>query len=378
MTLVCALVLQGCTASDITIESFSNPSLTWKQQNDPVMGGRSTGTFSVQDGVGVFDGQVVDVPSLKAPGFIQVNGDGSFPDISSCSSLVLTVQAAQAYAGYRVSFGKTKAPGGKFFAYGYKSHFDAPVGEFADVTISLKNFSDYWDDATGDIIKTCQDNEIYCPDTKTLKDMQILQIWAEGKAGDVHLQISQIRASGCTEIRDSVTTLPSTFNSTCSAPVQSSLRYNLSHTDAAQDWTLPLAPGEDLSSAVCCDAFYKPYAEPQHMFARKDVDLFSYFKPNVTVTFYDSVCGLPLFVVPRGRSLEDFFADTTEHGWPSFRPEELVPGNSHIVDSTGEVVSACGTHLGSFLPDARGARWCLDLSCISGNPAISGSVRSDN
>ena len=107
------------------------------------------------------------------------------------------------------------------------------------------------------------------------------------------------------------------------------------------------------------------------MFARKDVDLFSYLKPNMTVTFYDSVCGLPLFVVPRGRSLEDFFVDTTEHGWPSFRPDELVPGNSHIVGSTGEVVSACGTHLGSFLPDARGARWCLDLSCISGNPAIS-------
>lgn len=254
MTLVCALVLQGCTASDITIESFSNPSLTWKQQNDPVMGGRSTGTFRVQDGVGVFDGQVVNVPRLKAPGFIQVIGDGSFPDISSCSSLVLTVQAAQAYAGYRVSFGKTHAPGGKFFANGYKSHFDAPVGKFADVTILLKNFSDYWDDATGDIIRTCQDNEIYCPDTKTLKDMQTLKIWAEGKAGDVHLQISQIRASGCTEIRDSVTTLQSTFNSTCSAPVQSNLRYNLSHTDAAQDWAFPLPPGEDLSSAVCCDA----------------------------------------------------------------------------------------------------------------------------
>ena len=32
------------------------------------------------------------------------------------------------------------------------------------------------------------------------------------------------------------------------------------------------------------------------------------------------------------------------------------------------VFSACGTHLGSFLPDAKGDRWCLDTSCLAGNP----------
>ena len=42
------------------------------------------------------------------------------------------------------------------------------------------------------------------------------------------------------------------------------------------------------------------------------------------MTFYDSVTGLALFVAPRGRSWEDFVAESTAHQWPSFRDEEVV------------------------------------------------------
>ena len=35
-----------------------------------VMGGRSTGSFTVSDGAGVLQGEVKDVPSLGAPGFL--------------------------------------------------------------------------------------------------------------------------------------------------------------------------------------------------------------------------------------------------------------------------------------------------------------------
>lgn len=38
-----------------------------------VMGGKSTGTFNVENGLGIFDGEVVDVPFLKAPGFIKAS-----------------------------------------------------------------------------------------------------------------------------------------------------------------------------------------------------------------------------------------------------------------------------------------------------------------
>ena len=55
-----------------------------------------------QVGLGIFDGQVVDVPSLSAPGFIKADADkGYFPDISSCSSIVIEANTSDPYDGYR-------------------------------------------------------------------------------------------------------------------------------------------------------------------------------------------------------------------------------------------------------------------------------------
>ena len=68
----------------------------------------------------------------------------------------------------------------------------------------------------------------------------------------------------------------------------------------------------------------------------------------------------------------EFQEDTDEHGWPSFRAAELVRENlaGGGVDDDSEVVySRCGTHLGSYEPDDQGGRWCIDLSCVAGNPA---------
>jgi len=360
-------ILHTCF-SDISMELFSNPTHTWRQVNDPVMGGRSTGTFTIKSGTGIFDGHVVDVPSLKAPGFIKVESTDRtpFPDVRSCNALALTARANNTYKGYRVSFGTKQPPVHKYFAYGFKAHFDAPMGtDFMKIEIPFIKFSDYWDDATGEQIKTCQDNKIYCPDDETLKDMKTISIWAEGVAGYVHLEVKSIAATGCNG--GDLGLIQPNYNNTCSQPIQHRLRYNLSNTDAIKDFPFPLHPGETLADAVCCDAYFKPYAEPSGLYARDDVDLFSKMNPNGT-TFYDSACGIPLFVAPRGRSFLDFMVETEEHGWPSFRTKELVPGNSHVMKDTGEVVSKCGTHLGSFLPDDKGDRWCIDLACISGNP----------
>ena len=49
-------------------------------------------------------------------------------------------------------------------------------------------------------------------------------------------------------------------------------------------------------------------------------------KSKVT-TFYDSDTGKPLFRAPVGRSFDDFVAESTIHGWPSFRDEEVVWDN---------------------------------------------------
>merc|ERR1711879_1041377 len=82
-------------------------SFNFKELNDPVMGGKSSGTWALGDGFGILDGEVVDVPSLSAPGFIKAAADGKFPDISAFidGSLVLSVRTTTPeFAGYRVTF----------------------------------------------------------------------------------------------------------------------------------------------------------------------------------------------------------------------------------------------------------------------------------
>ena len=61
--------------ANVPLVSFDGaiPLSKFVQLNDPVMGGRSSGTWSV-DAVGKFgkfNGTVLDVPSLSAPGFIK-------------------------------------------------------------------------------------------------------------------------------------------------------------------------------------------------------------------------------------------------------------------------------------------------------------------
>jgi hypothetical protein len=201
-------LVSAAAAKDIPLATFDGAketSLTWTQKNDPVMGGQSTGTFTVQDNVGVFDGVCKIVPSLGAPGFIKAQtSKTTLPDVSSCSGLALTVKSDTDYDGFRFSFGTKRSDCGKFFATGHKANFKAPKGEYGTVQIPFTDFTDCWDDGTGDAIKTCADDSKYCPDQGTLSNMQTMSVWAEGKEGDVHLEIQSVVATGCADSLESV------------------------------------------------------------------------------------------------------------------------------------------------------------------------------
>jgi len=53
--------------------------------------------------------------------------------------------------------------------------------------------------------------------------------------------------------------------------------------------------------------------------------------------------------------MEEFLAESKNHGWPSFRDEEVVWENMRCLQN-GEAVSTEGTHLGHNLPDRKGNR----------------------
>lgn len=106
---VSALLLANVAADDVlvTFDGAQGTTYNFHELNDPVMGGESTGTWTVSDqGYGIFDGEVVDVPSLSAPGFIKAAADGKFKDVSADidDELVLKVRTTTPeYAGFRVA-----------------------------------------------------------------------------------------------------------------------------------------------------------------------------------------------------------------------------------------------------------------------------------
>merc|ERR1719446_1672136 len=143
----------------VTFDNQTGTSFGFTELNDPVMGGQSTGTWNVDSAghFGVIDGQVVNVPSLKAPGFIKAAADGSFPDASAAldGDLVLMVRSSTpSYTGFRVSFAAgTLSPsyacaggGGIPLSRGcFKAKFSVPAGNsFTEIRIPFNSFSDKW------------------------------------------------------------------------------------------------------------------------------------------------------------------------------------------------------------------------------------------
>jgi len=174
--------------------------------NDPVMGGKSTGTWTLNsdEGYGIFEGEVVDVPSLSAPGFIKTAADGTFKDVSADfdGDLVLSVRSkTPEYKGFRVTLvsGASSAAyacsgGGSLpFSGGcYKAKFSVPEtddDEFQMIRIPLSEFSDHWSPATGEHTKECADDKSVCLTSKGLKKIERVEIWAEGALGKVNLEI---------------------------------------------------------------------------------------------------------------------------------------------------------------------------------------------
>merc|ERR1712070_126945 len=191
----------------VTFDGAADTTFKFTALNDPVMGGKSTGTWSLGDGFGTLDGEVVNVPSLSAPGFIKAAADGNFPDISSAfgGSLVLNVRTSTPeYAGYRVTFvsGATSgsfacAAGGSLpFSRGcFKGKFSVPAGnEFVQVKIPFTDFSDKWSSATGEQTTTCAESADVCPTASKLSKISRVDFWGEGANGKLHLDVQSVMA----------------------------------------------------------------------------------------------------------------------------------------------------------------------------------------
>lgn len=128
-----------------------------------------------------------------------------------------------------------------------------------------------------------------------------------------------------------------------------------------------------VADRICCHNH--KFAEYRGYLAAPEVDFFGRLDPSVETVFYDSVCGVPLFIAPRGRTFDEFKTESLKHGWPSFRPEEMISENV-IIHNDGRMESVCKTHLGHNLPTGGVDRYCIDLVCMAGEPLSADDERN--
>lgn len=198
-----------------TLISF--PGARWLENNDPVMGGKSHGNWSVVDAngesFGRFQGAVEDVPFLKAPGFCRaVTISPMMKDASEYWGLVITVRTTTPnYKGFKLSWGTFGAPrhhGGHEIEGSFKTSFQVPAstkGEWREVFLKFSDFSSDWSDFTGDCAtkdpdgyqhKCCSKDAVeVCPNATYLRGINSFNVWAEGVKGDFGLDIKEIAAA---------------------------------------------------------------------------------------------------------------------------------------------------------------------------------------
>ena len=239
--------------SIMIIEDFAHPQHPWGVMNDPVMGGQSTSSITIANGTAQFRGTCAIVPFLKAPGFITMVTGGyrqptqQFPNIETCQAFRLVLQSHTDYAGFYMSFGTVQLPE-KRHARGYKTHLEIPQSSentdddnsdgFDEMIIPFGNFSSNWDEGTGQIEVSCQDDARYCPTPKALQDLQTISFWGEGIQGDVALDIRSIAAVQCASSNDDDdddASSPKNNNSTDDDTSLPNNNNNNNNTDAAND-----------------------------------------------------------------------------------------------------------------------------------------------
>ena len=139
---------------------------------------------------------------------------------------------------------------------------------------------------------------------------------------------------------------------TSETPVQSNLQWKCS---------------VKLADRIC--NFNRRYAEHAGYWEKQTTFLQEENEATAPVTFYDSNTGKPLFQAPGpNRTWRDFVEESRQHGWPSFRDDEVIWDQVRVLPN-GETVSTAGTHLGHNIPDHKGNRYCINLVSIAGRPS---------
>jgi len=180
-------------ASSVLIQDFKSGdkshNLTWQTVNDPVMGGQSTSSLTVDPSMGaaVWEGKVRIVPFLHAAGFCTCMGYGGsgIPDLSPYSDLVFDVSSLTPptnLTNFQAQFEssvRTTERGGNFIA-----DFTLVAGQ-KQIVVPFKKF-----------VESYHGQRIAGkPSAKQLANIQSIGLGLDGTVGQFKVLISSISAS---------------------------------------------------------------------------------------------------------------------------------------------------------------------------------------
>merc|ERR1719181_1507748 len=218
---VASAIAAPTSLDTMVLATFGDKSKTdykWAEQNDPVMGGQSYGSWSVDTSSpahGVFTGQVKNVSFLHAPGFCRTTTvQPFFTDASAYLEGGLQLQIrtlTPQYAGFRFAFSAVGVPthnGGHELLGSFKSSFSIPPsssgGGYDTVYLPFHSFSWDWSDFTGECStkdpdgyqhRCCgTDHPEVCPTAKQLAKIDGFSLWAEGAEGNFTVDILSVSA----------------------------------------------------------------------------------------------------------------------------------------------------------------------------------------
>jgi hypothetical protein len=213
--------LQSAVTKLVTFDGASATTHHWVNMNDPVMGGRSTSAFHevADERIGAFQGTCAVVPFLHAPGFAKIYTQDArssgrlltpFPDVSKHldGALHLRVRTTTPqYTGFKVAFGADGARRPTPSRHGgasFKADFSLTGTDWQEVAIPFNQFSIDWSEYTGECsTKDPTGTQHYCcsaahpevcPTAVALRNINSVEVWAEGVEGTFTLDIDWIGA----------------------------------------------------------------------------------------------------------------------------------------------------------------------------------------
>mmetsp|Transcript_21753 Transcript_21753/g.60595 ORF Transcript_21753/g.60595 Transcript_21753/m.60595 type:complete len:206 (-) Transcript_21753:490-1107(-) len=184
--------------ADILLQDFTSGPSGWEVKTDEVIpGGSSSGALFVASDRSYFDGTVQYQPFIYGPGFVKIVGTKSFPDISSCAAIEVTINSPVGYNGYYIAFGDVPPTPDMPIPVEWRAAIPISGSDQNAYTIPLSEFSDNHDFITGDAIIPCADDPSVCPPLDVLSNIQFMEVWAQGVDGTFYTDLFTIKAVGC-------------------------------------------------------------------------------------------------------------------------------------------------------------------------------------